>query len=144
MRTLVGFLALIAMSLPCWAADVETKYQVAPEDLVKQMQSAKAPLILNVGPQKLFEQAHIKGSEYIGAGSSAEGIAKLKERVKTLPKNAAIVLYCGCCPWDHCPNINPAFAALHEAGFTNVKVLFVAHNIGTDWVDKGYPVEKGK
>jgi hypothetical protein len=29
-------------------------------------------------------------------------------------------------------------------GFTNVKVLYIAHNIGDDWVNKGYPVERGK
>jgi len=145
MRKLFGFLLiLVALSLTCFAADVPAKHQVMPEDLLKQMQSGKAPLILNVGLQRLYEQARIQGSEYMGAGSTEEGIAKLKERVKPLPKNAAIVLYCGCCPWEHCPNIKPAFAALQQMGYTNVKVLYLAHSIGTDWVDKNYPTEKGK
>ncbi len=145
MKKILGLCLMLAtLGISGWAATLDAKYQITPEDLLKQMQSSKAPLILNVGPQKLYEQAHIKGSEFIGPGSNPEGIAKLKERVKALPKNAAIVLYCGCCPWGHCPNVDPAFAALQQMGFTNVKVMYVAHNIGTDWVDKGYPVEKGK
>jgi hypothetical protein len=28
-------------------------------------------------------------------------------------------------------------------GFTNVKVLYIANNFGTDWVSNGYPVAKG-
>jgi hypothetical protein len=29
-------------------------------------------------------------------------------------------------------------------GFKNVKVLYIAHNFGADWVDKGYPVARGE
>jgi hypothetical protein len=29
-------------------------------------------------------------------------------------------------------------------GFSNVKVLYIPDNFGTDWVDKGYPVAKGE
>ena len=29
-------------------------------------------------------------------------------------------------------------------GFTNVKVLYLADNLGANWVDKGYPVERGR
>jgi thiosulfate/3-mercaptopyruvate sulfurtransferase len=118
-------------------------HQISPQDLVKQL-SVKAPLILNVGPKTLYVQAHIRGAEYMGAGSSEEGRAKLSARVKTLPKNTSIVLYCGCCPWEHCPNVDPALDTLTKMGFTNVKVLYIAHNIGDDWVNKGYPVERGK
>ena len=80
----------------------------------------------------------------MGAGSSEAGQQKLRERVKSLPKNSAIVIYCGCCPWGHCPNIRPAFQELKALGFTNVKALYIADNFGTDWVDIGYPVAKGE
>lgn len=126
------------------AATLDASHQVTPEDLVKQLNANAKVLILNVGPRSLYDQAHIRGAEYIGAGSDTSGIASLQERVKKLPKNTAIVLYCGCCPWSHCPNADPAFGALQKLGFTNVKVLYIAHNIGTDWVDKGYPSERGK
>ena len=29
-------------------------------------------------------------------------------------------------------------------GFKNVKVLYIAHNFGQDWVEKDYPVTKGE
>ncbi len=119
---------------------------INPEELVKILQSPKGekPLILNVGPYLLYAQAHIPGSEYIGAGSDPMGIASLQKRVKTLPHNKFIVLYCGCCPWNHCPNVRPAYNELHQEGFTKVKVLYITGNIGTDWVDKGYPTVKGQ
>ncbi len=117
---------------------------ITPEDLVKLLQSRDAvkPLILNVGPHLLFLQAHIPGSEYIGAGSDTHGIEQLRARVKSLPRERFIVLYCGCCPWSHCPNVRPAYSELHTMGFTHVKVLYIADNFGTDWVYKGYPSVK--
>jgi thiosulfate/3-mercaptopyruvate sulfurtransferase len=128
------------------AADSTTLKTVTPEELVQTLKSAKGvkPLLLHVGPHMLYLQAHIPGSEYVGAGYTAEGIQNLRKRASNLPKNTAIVLYCGCCPWSHCPNVNPAFDALREMGFTNVKVLYIANNFGADWVDKGYPVAKGE
>ena len=62
--------------------------------------------------------------------------------VVSVSKKKTIVLYCGCCPWNRCPNLGPAFKHLQELGFTNVKVLYLADNLGTDWVAKGYPVER--
>ena len=115
-----------------------------PEELAKVLQSAAKPkpLILNVGPRLLFQQAHITGAEYVGAGSDAQGLEALRSRVKALPKKTSIVLYCGCCPWSHCPNVRPAFAELQKLGFTSVKVLYIANNFGADWVAKGYPTAK--
>jgi thiosulfate/3-mercaptopyruvate sulfurtransferase len=119
---------------------------ITPEDLAKSLTAATTPkpLLLGVGPRSLYAQAHIPGSEYMGAGSSDGGRKQLRHRVKGLPHNTAIVLYCGCCPWDHCPNVQPAYDELRVLGFSNVKVLFIANNFGTDWVDKGYPVAKGE
>ena len=119
---------------------------INPEELVKILQAAKSekPLILNVGPFSLFRQAHISGSEYVGAASTEQGLDALRERVKTLPHKKFIVLYCGCCPWNHCPNVAPAYDALHKLGFSNVRVLYIADNIGADWVYKGYPTENGQ
>jgi thiosulfate/3-mercaptopyruvate sulfurtransferase len=119
---------------------------INPEDLVKILRLPKRekPLILNVGPRLLYLQAHIPGSEFIGAGSSAEGIESLRKRVRPLPRNAFIVLYCGCCPWEHCPNVGPAYGELRSLGFSNVKVLYISDNLGADWVYKGYPTVKGQ
>jgi thiosulfate/3-mercaptopyruvate sulfurtransferase len=122
------------------AFSIGSKNLMQPEDLVKILNSkGQKPLILNVGPRMLYAQAHIPGAEYIGAGSDPQGIVALKQRVKGLKKTTSIVLYCGCCPWSHCPNVEPAFQQLQSMGFTNVKVLYIANNLGVDWVYKGYP-----
>jgi thiosulfate/3-mercaptopyruvate sulfurtransferase len=119
---------------------------VNPEDLLKLLQANKTekPLILNVGPWLLYRQAHIPDAEYIGAGGDKQGLEQLRKRVKSLPHTQAIVLYCGCCPWSHCPNVLPAFKELTAMGFSNVKVLYIADNFGTNWVYKGYPTVKGE
>ena len=117
-----------------------------PEELVNLIQSpaGEKPLILNVGPSLLYMQAHIPGAEYVGAASSPQGMQSLRSRVKAMPKNTFIVLYCGCCPWSHCPNVRPAYNELHKLGFGNVRVLYIADNFGTDWVDKGHPTIRGQ
>ena len=118
---------------------------IQPQELATILQSGKAkPLILNIGPRMLYNQAHIPGAEYIGAGSEPQAREALRARVKSLPKKQAIVLYCGCCPWSHCPNVHPAFKELFELGYTNVKVLYIATNFGADWVYRGYPTERGQ
>lgn len=97
------------------------------------------PLILQVGFERLYQQGHIPDTPYCGQASSPEGIERLKGCVDKVPKTQEIVLYCGCCPWPECPNIRPAFKALHEMGYSNVKVLHIAHNFGRDWTAHDYP-----
>ena len=116
---------------------------IEPSDLAGQLSTSK-PLLLMVGPHTLYAQAHIPGAEYIGMTYDPSGIKALRERVQKLPKTRYIVLYCGCCPWDRCPNIAPAFNELSSLGFKNVKALHIAQNFGADWVNKGFPVEKGE
>jgi hypothetical protein len=89
-------------------------------------------------PRRIFP-----GAEYIGPASSESGLQSLRKRAEPLPRDKFIVIYCGCCPWSHCPNIKPADDALRAMGFTNVKVLYIADNFGANWVDKGYPTAKG-
>jgi len=127
------------------AASISSSQLINPEDLVKAIQTAKQkPLMIQVGSHVLYQQAHIPGSEYIGPASSQAGLQELRKRVDPLPRKTSIVLYCGCCPWNHCPNVKPAFDALQAMGFTNVKVLYIADNFGTNWVDKGYPTARGE
>jgi rhodanese-related sulfurtransferase len=114
---------------------------VEPADLAASLESSLAPkpLILHVGFRTMYDQAHIPGSDYAGPGKIAAGLQGLSARVAGLPKGTAIVIYCGCCPWNSCPNISAAYDTLHGLGFTNVKVLHISDNFGIDWVDKGYP-----
>ena len=138
-------IALASLVLAYQAGLTATTRLINPDELVKILQSSKGdkPLMIQVGSHVLYTQAHIPGSEYIGAASKDSRLQALRKRVKSLPRNKLIILYCGCCPWSHCPNVKPADDALREMGFTNVKVLYIANNFGADWVDKGYPVTKG-
>ncbi len=93
------------------------------------------PLILNIGAVE-----DIKDASHIGPVNKSENLKKLLKTVKPLPKNTAIVIYCGCCPFAKCPNIRPAFTALQNAGFSNVKLLDLPVNLNTNWTSKGYPL----
>ena len=118
---------------------------IEPEDVAKAIQSSKPgkPVLIHVGFHILYSQAHIPDSQYLGPASTDEGVQKLRKAMQSVPRKKFIVLYCGCCPWTHCPNIKPAYEALHSMGFTNVKVMHIDDNLGTNWVNKGFPVAKG-
>ncbi len=103
--------------------------------------AASRPLILQVGSHVLYVEARIPGSAYVGPGAEPDGLQALQNKVSALSRKKFIVLYCGCCPWGHCPNVGPAYQQLRSMGFTHVKVLYLPNNFGADWVSKGYPVE---
>ena len=138
-------IVLVAMVWGYQASLIPSSRLINPDELVRILQSSKGekPLMIQVGSHVLYEQAHIPASEYIGAASREAGLQQLRKRVESLPRNKFIVIYCGCCPWSHCPNVKPADDALQAMGFTKVKILYIANNFGADWVDKGYPVAKG-
>ena len=112
---------------------------LAPAELAKTIgdPAVKQPIVFSIGPG-----AVIKGSIDIGPARDSNNVNKLRQRLSGLPKDANIVIYCGCCPFVHCPNIRPAFALLNEMKFAHPQLLNIEHNIKTDWIDKGYPVAK--
>ncbi len=139
---LLAALALASAQTPAKAADdVPSASQIQPAELAQTLKSAQKPVVLYVGPQAFYAQGHIPGAEFIGPVGKPEGMEKLRARAASLPKDGAVVIYCGCCPWDHCPNIRPAFAELKKQGFTNVRVLYLPTSFGVDWKDKGLPVD---
>jgi hypothetical protein len=119
---------------------------VQPEELNKLLQKPQTlkPLILQVGSRVMFDESHIAGAEYAGPGSHDEGLQTLKNRVSSLSRQSSIVIYCGCCPWNRCPNVGPAYKLLSDMGFVHLKVLYLAENFGTNWVDMDYPVKHGQ
>lgn len=151
-RTIVVVLLIAASTATAFSAfayqasTIPNSHLINPEDLAKLLQSPKTekPMLIHVGFHVLYVQGHIPGSEYIGPASDADALQKLRDRVQSLPRNKFIVLYCGCCPWDHCPNLKPAEDALRALGFTNIKALYIPNNITTDWRDKGYPFTTGE
>lgn len=107
-----------------------------PQALAATLATGKnLPVIFSVGPG-----ATIPHTVHIGTTNESANLDQLKKKVEVLPKTANIVLYCGCCPFEHCPNVRPAMAALKVAGFTNYKLLNLPSNLKKDWIDKGYPV----
>ncbi|HLY43495.1 MAG TPA: hypothetical protein VKR52_19945 [Terracidiphilus sp.] len=151
------FLALFCAVAPCRAQfspeappgsalSIPTDQLIQPEALNRFLVEANSvgPVILQVGSRVMFQQAHIAGSAYAGPGSQAEGLKLLERKVAGLAKDRWIVLYCGCCPWNRCPNVGPAYHRLRNLGFTKVKVLYIANNFGADWVNKGYLVDHGE
>ena len=127
------------------AESIPASHLMQAADLAKLLQSdGRKPLVLQVGSRLLFAQAHIPGSEYVGAAGQDAGVQALQARVRALDRADPIVIYCGCCPWPKCPNIHRAYDTLIGMGFTRVQVLYVAENFGADWVDKGYPVATGE
>ncbi len=126
---------------PSW----ENAATLTPEELARALKSPGAgkPALFHVGFRVLFAQAHIPGSQFAGPGREAAGLDALRKAVSKLPKTTEIVLYCGCCPWERCPNLEKPWKMLVSDGFANVKVLKIPTNFGRDWVDKGFPVGSG-
>ncbi len=115
---------------------------IQPKDLAAGLAAKGArPEIIHVGFNVLYRSKHIAGSIYAGPASKPEGLALLKAAVEKLPRGREIVIYCGCCPWDHCPNVRPAMELLKQMGFTKAKALYVPDNLKVDWIDHGYPVD---
>lgn len=101
------------------------------------------PMIVYVGFRTLFAGGHIAGASFHGPASTEQGLSDLKKWADTLPRSTDLVIYCGCCPFEKCPNIRPAFTALRDMGFKKLRVLVLPTNFATDWADKGYPIQKG-
>jgi thiosulfate/3-mercaptopyruvate sulfurtransferase len=123
-----------------WRAD----QLIEPAELARELTGrGKRPVVLYVGYPLLYAGGHIPGAHYLGPASTVAGLRALQEATKKLPADGEVVLYCGCCPMDRCPNIRPAFRLMEQLRFINVKVLDIAVNFPQDWTRKGYPVEKG-
>lgn len=114
------------------------KQLVDPADLANAISTKKdVPVIISVGPG-----ATIPHSVDVGMINNPECLQKLMTQLKTIDKDKKVVIYCGCCPYEHCPNVRPAIDALKEMKFTNYYWINLPHNIKRDWIDKGYPVLK--
>lgn len=146
-KTTITFISLFVIAIITFAFQSFSKQQekeswtekqlMPPSELAKIINNGNNPntYIFNIGPA-----GHIKNSIDIGEGRDKNNIAKLKKEVSKLPKDADIVIYCGCCPFGDCPNIRPTFSLLNEMNFTNHKLLNLPKNLKVDWIDKGYPM----
>ena len=120
--------------------DPWTPHQLlAPADLAKVLKDPKSPqpIVYCIGMDAI-----IKGSIDIGPAMMPENLNTLKQKVGKLPKNAPVVIYCGCCPFSRCPNIRPVLELLKSMQFTNYKLLNLPQNVKVDWIDKDYPMSE--
>lgn len=110
---------------------------INPSDLAEILtnKNNKRPVIFNIGVVE-----DIKGAKRLGAANKKDNLEKLKDNLNILPKNTAVVIYCGCCPFEKCPNIRPAFTLLKDMGFSNGKLLNIPVNLQQNWINKGYPM----
>ena len=141
MKYFVTLALIVSAALSSFAqAPVWKKEQLMPTaelaDKIKTNAKDK-PILFNVGPMD-----QIKGAVFVGRGTSATSIEKMKSSLSLENKNKAVVVYCGCCSYASCPNIKPAYDALIGLGFKNARVLELPVGIKEDWVAKGYPMEE--
>ena len=119
---------------------------VQPADLVRELAATTAdarPTIVYVGFRTLFAGGHIPGATFHGSASTEQGLADIKHWAASLPRATNLVIYCGCCPFERCPNIRPAFALFRDMGFTHLRVLELPTSFAADWAGKNYAFEKG-
>ncbi|WP_423819401.1 rhodanese-like domain-containing protein [Salinimicrobium sp. TIG7-5_MAKvit] len=107
-----------------------------PSELVQLLENSEDSLVIF----SLGAGGIIPGSKDTGPSGEKESLNNLRQELEKLPKDSNILIYCGCCPFNICPNVRPAFALLNEMDFTNHQLLNLRENIKVDWIDKGYPV----
>jgi hypothetical protein len=129
----------ITMSFVLFQTTPWTEQQIIqPEALVKILNDPKTakPTIINTGTMR-----NIKTALKYGPVSDPKGMAQFKEEVAKLNKDKEIIIYCGCCKMEHCPNVEPAFNFLNSSGFKKIKLLYLKDDLVFDWVNKGYPMD---
>ena len=143
-RTFIYYSIIALFLLGCQAGNAQTPENwtanqlMEPSVLAATINSNKdLPVIYNVGPGAI-----IPHSIDLGMADEKENLERFKQAVSKLPKETNIVIYCGCCPFDRCPNVRPAIDVLKQMKFTNYHLLNLPQNIKADWISKGYPTIK--
>jgi len=134
--------ACILLVLSCQKATAQNPINWTSDQLIEPSQLAaiiksdkQIPVIFSIGPGAI-----VPHSKDIGMVKEEENMKKFKEELSGLPRDTQIVIYCGCCPYEHCPNVRPAIQVLKDMKFTNYKLLDLPDNIKIDWINKGYPI----
>jgi thiosulfate/3-mercaptopyruvate sulfurtransferase len=131
------FLAVVVTLAALLAAEIPT---IEPKEMAELLAGSGAkPPIIYVGPSVLYRSRHIPGAIEVGMTSKPESLEALRAAAGKLPRDRELFLYCGCCPWDRCPNVKPAVSLLQEMGFKRVKTVYLPQNFKSDWIDRGYP-----
>lgn len=139
-------LALVASLCLCEenAAPWRQSELMEPSALADALKSTSPPFVICVADATSYQTRHIAQAIFAGPAEKAQGIELLKAALSVMSKQDEIVIYCGCCPLNKCPNVRPAYKLLKDLGFTHVRVLDIMTNIQTEWFRPGYPSEGGK
>ena len=151
---LTFLLALTLLCVPLPAIHGQEKKTADPWPSSEAMQPAvlskmltdkysSVPTVVFVGFRSLYVGGHVPDASFHGTASTEQGLAELKAWAASLPRSTELVVYCGCCPMDKCPNLRPAYTALSGMGFKKLRVLVLPTSFAVDWADKGYPMQKG-
>lgn len=151
---LTFLLALALLSLTSPAIHSQEKKTADPWASSEAMQPAQLskmltdkyvslPTVVFVGFRSLYAGGHVPDASFHGTASTEQGLAELKTWAASLSRSTELVIYCGCCPMEKCPNIRPAYTALSSMGFKRLRVLVLPTSFAVDWADKGYPMQKG-
>jgi len=124
-----------------WTATNTVEPEILARELVSTTSSDR-PVVVYTGPAFLYKVGHIPGAVEHGPASDPQKLEALKAWAQSLPRSTNLVVYCGCCPLDVCPNLQPSYAALRAMGFTRLRALMLRSNFGQDWATKGFPVER--
>ncbi len=138
MKYLLTLALGLILSSNIWAQEkADMRRSIQPDSLATAINTGadSAILILNTGPVD-----DILHAINIGAVSEKPNLKKLKKYLKDVPKDKEIVIYCGCCPFATCPNLDPAYDLLSSMKFENFKILKLDDDLKMDWIDKGYPM----
>lgn len=152
--SLIVLLAIAVSSSPVSTASADDKKSVDPWPSSQTMEPGQlakmltdkyssVPTVVFVGFRSLYVGGHVPDAAFHGTASSESGLAELKTWAATLPRSTDLVIYCGCCPFDKCPNVRPAYTALAGMGFKKLRVLDLPTSFAVDWAGKGYPMQKG-
>ena len=151
--TFLFALALVSLPLPALhgqekkAADPWPSSETMQPAVLSKMLTDKytsVPTVVFVGFRSLYVGGHVPDASFHGPASTEQGLAELKAWATSLPRSTELVIYCGCCPMDKCPNLRPAYTTLSGMGFKKLRVLVLPTSFAADWADKGYPMQKGK
>lgn len=151
---LTFLLALGLVSLPALAIHGQEKKAPDPWPSSETMEPSvlskmltdkyvSIPTVVFVGFRSLYAGGHVPDASFHGTASTEQGLTELKAWAASLSRSTELVIYCGCCPMDKCPNIRPAYSALSGMGFKKVRALILPTSFAVDWAEKGYPTQKG-
>jgi hypothetical protein len=139
--------SIVLLATLCLSEESSTAWRQAeliePSALAKALDSSDPPYVVCVSEAVPYRTRHIASAILAGPGGKPEGIDQIKAAASVFSKDDYVVIYCGCCPLNKCPNVRPAYTALKQLGFTHVRVLDVMTNMGSEWYSRRYPSESG-